>query len=169
LSRRGIAENIMNPPEEKPILDVALAGGFRRLAEEPPREIVIGTIVIWDRVTPTKDEACLRELLTKPGNAMAMMNFQVRDDGGGWCTVSTETRVVATDAAARRRFARYWRVIYPGSSLMRYTWLRAIARRAERDRNAHAARKWSALTYPKGEPQHTRFACGGLGRDSVEK
>jgi len=36
-----------------------------------------------------------------------------------------------TDAATTRRFAAYWRVIYPGSALIRRMWLRAIKRRAE--------------------------------------
>jgi hypothetical protein len=48
------------------------------------------------------------------------------------CTLlTTETRVYATDASSRRRFARYWRVIYPGSSLIRRMWLRAVEKRAE--------------------------------------
>ena len=59
------------------------------------------------------------------------MNFLVEDEGGGWTRVTTETRVFATDAAATRRFAAYWRLIYPGSALIRRMWLRAIARRAE--------------------------------------
>jgi hypothetical protein len=37
----------------------------------------------------------------------------------------------ATDASTRRPFALDWRVIYPGSALIRRMWLRAIARRAE--------------------------------------
>jgi hypothetical protein len=44
----------------------------------------------------------------------------------------TETRVLATDAASRRRFGRYWRVIRPGSALIRRTWLGAAKRRTER-------------------------------------
>ncbi len=44
--------------------------------------------------------------------------------------LTTETRVYATGAPSRRRFARYWRVIYPGSSLIRIMWLRAIEKRA---------------------------------------
>jgi hypothetical protein len=40
--------------------------------------------------------------------------------------------VHATDDSARRKFARYWRVIYPGSALIRRMWLRAIKLRAER-------------------------------------
>ena len=44
--------------------------------------------------------------------------------------LSTATRVFANSAAARRRFARYWRIIYPGSALIRRMWLRAVERRA---------------------------------------
>jgi hypothetical protein len=62
---------------------------------------------------------------------MAAMNFLVEDAGSGATMVTTETRIYATDASARRRFALYWRTIYPGSSLLRYTWLRAIKRRSE--------------------------------------
>ncbi|HXT21641.1 MAG TPA: hypothetical protein VN923_12895, partial [Thermoanaerobaculia bacterium] len=53
------------------------------------------------------------------------------DEGGGWTRVTTETRVFATDDHARRRFAAYWRTIYPGSALIRRMWLRAIRARAE--------------------------------------
>ena len=59
------------------------------------------------------------------------MNFRMEDEGGGWTRLTTETRIYATDASARRRFAAYWRLIYPGSALIRRTWLRAIRERAE--------------------------------------
>ena len=58
------------------------------------------------------------------------MNFLVTPDGPDGSLVSTETRVFATSDDARRQFARYWRVIYPGSAIIRRMWLRAIARRA---------------------------------------
>ncbi|MGH9675014.1 MAG: hypothetical protein ACRD44_17720, partial [Bryobacteraceae bacterium] len=74
-----------------------------------------------DRPTPEGFKA-----LHAPGFALAAMNFRVEDTG----LVTTETRVFATDDAARRRFAVYWRLIYPWSALLRRTWLRAIARRA---------------------------------------
>jgi hypothetical protein len=88
-----------------------------------------------DRPAPDATERgrdFIRAVLSQPGFAVATINFAVRDEGDGWCTVTTETRVLATSDSARRRFAAYWRVIYPGSSLLRYTWLRAIQRRAER-------------------------------------
>jgi uncharacterized SAM-binding protein YcdF (DUF218 family) len=58
------------------------------------------------------------------------MNFLIAPDGPDGSVVSTETRVFATSPAARRRFAAYWRVIYPGSAIIRRMWLRAIRRRA---------------------------------------
>lgn len=45
--------------------------------------------------------------------------------------VRHETRVYAPDPSARKKFAAYWRIIYPGAALIRRTWLRSIKRRAE--------------------------------------
>jgi len=53
------------------------------------------------------------------------------DAGSGRSRLITQTRVATTDAAAERAFARYWRLIYPGSALFRVMWLRAIKARAE--------------------------------------
>ncbi len=123
-------ENVLNAPGGKPILDVALRSGFRVLAEQPGREIVLATVVVWDGVSRIHTAEEFRRF-DRPGNAISAINFLVRDDGGGWCTLSTETRVFATDARTHRWFARYWRMIYPGSSMIRYFWLRAIRKRAE--------------------------------------
>ena len=45
---------------------------------------------------------------------------------------STETRVSATDDAARRKFQRYWRGVRPGIVLIRLCLLRGVRRSAER-------------------------------------
>lgn len=58
------------------------------------------------------------------------MNFRVIGDGVNASLVSTETRVFANDASSRRRFAAYWRVIYPGSAIIRRMWLRAVERQS---------------------------------------
>jgi hypothetical protein len=47
------------------------------------------------------------------------------------CVVTTETRVFTTDPWSRRKFGEYWRMIYPGSALIRRMWLQAIKKRAE--------------------------------------
>jgi hypothetical protein len=46
----------------------------------------------------------------------------------GGCILSTETRVLAVDAAALRAFRRYWLVVGPFSGLIRRRWLQAAAR-----------------------------------------
>jgi len=94
----------------------------------------VGTVAIAPRdmkrpATPEQFKG-----LAAPGVAKAVMNFRMEPDGEGTWLVSTETRVHATDASARRRFARYWFLIRPGSGFIRRMWLRAIKRRAEKSR-----------------------------------
>lgn len=136
LGRPG-PESILNPPSQVPVLDVAARTSFLVLAEEADREIVLGTLVAappgWHPSgTPTPDGfKALFVTTNHPGFALAAMNFLIVDASPTACTLTTETRVYATDASTGHRFARYWRVIYPGSALIRRMWLRAIARRAE--------------------------------------
>jgi hypothetical protein len=134
---RSGPESILNPPPHVPVLDVATKTSFIILAEEPDREIVLGTLVIsprgWrpsGRLTADGFKALCVTART-PGFAAGRISFRIEDAGPTSCTLTTETRVYATDAVSRRRFARYWHVIYPGSAFIRRMWLRAIARRAE--------------------------------------
>jgi hypothetical protein len=57
------------------------------------------------------------------------IDFVARPEGTG-CLLTTETRVHATTARARRLFRLYWLVVGPFSALVRRRWLRAIARAA---------------------------------------
>jgi hypothetical protein len=127
-------ESILNAPGRQPILDVAVRTGFLLLADRPPREVVVGAIVVAPPGTRRPGELTANDYkdLMQPGFAKATMNFLVQDLGNGSSRVDTETRVFATDGAALARFTRYWRVIFPGSSILRVTWLRAIKTRAER-------------------------------------
>jgi len=106
----GGREGLLNAAPAKPIVDAAVASGFLVLADVPDRELVLGT---------------------PPGPVKIAINFLVEDEGDGWSRVRTETRVFATSPRARRAFAVYWRLIYPGSALIRRMWLDAIGRRAE--------------------------------------
>ena len=125
-------KSVLNPPPDQPILDVATGTAFRRLADQPNPEIVVGTVVIarrgwnWSAPFATQEFKDLKQ----PGFALAAMNFRIEEAGPERCMRSTETRVYATDARSRRRFGVYWRVIYPGSGFIRRMWLRRIARRA---------------------------------------
>jgi hypothetical protein len=127
---RPLPPGILNADPRQPIIDIATRGGFVRLAEDAPRELVLGTVVMAPRgargtLTPRVFQTTL-----PPGFALATMNFLVMPDGATGSIVSTETRVLVNSDEARRRFAAYWRVIYPGSAIIRRMWLRAIERRA---------------------------------------
>jgi hypothetical protein len=142
LGRPG-PESILNPPPNMPLLEVATKTSFILLAEEPGREIVMGTLVAAPRGwrprgerTPESFKALVAS--QQPGFVPAAMNFRLeecdaptRRDAEPCTLLTTETCIYATDSSSRRAFARYWRVIYPGSSLIRRMWLRAIKKRAE--------------------------------------
>ena len=128
--RRG-PEHILNAPDTIPLLDVATRTTFLSLVDRPDSEVVVGTIVHKPRGSHRITTAADFRQLQKPGFAKAAMNFRMTATPGGGTHLSTETRVYATDDASRRRFAMYWRLIYPGSALIRREWLRAVKRRAE--------------------------------------
>ena len=80
-------------------------------------------------IPPHLDAAALRAW-SQPGWIKAGMEFRLEPVPAG-TLLSTETRVLATDARTRRAFAAYWLVIRPGSSAIRRELLKVVARRAE--------------------------------------
>jgi hypothetical protein len=127
---RPLPPGILNAGDREPLIDVATRNGFVRLADDGRRELVIGTVVMAPRRTRTTATLEMFQRPLPPGFAVATMNFLVTEDSRGGSRVSTETRVFANSPSARRRFAAYWRIIYPGSATIRRMWLRAIQRRA---------------------------------------
>lgn len=130
--KRG-PESILNAPDDVPLLTVATRTTFLMLAEEANKEIVIGTVVLAPpgvHVPPGSDPNSYKAFVL-PGAAKATMAFLIGPLPGGGCLLRTETRVWATDPASTRTFAAYWRIIRPGSELIRKMWLRAIKVRAE--------------------------------------
>jgi hypothetical protein len=115
-----------------PLLEDILRSGFV-LLEEGGREVVVGIVGRFWQARPDNAEvggAAAFLSFVEPGWAKAAMNFSVAESGGG-TRLTTETRIVATDARARRRFGAYWLVVRPGSGLIRRMWLRAVKKRAE--------------------------------------
>lgn len=114
-------------------LEGLLGAGFTLLEEVPGREIVLGvTGRFWRptggvvRLSPEEFAA-----FAEPGWARAVWDFRVEPAARG-SLLSTETRVRATDEAARRAFRRYWRVVGPFSALIRRRALALVAAEAER-------------------------------------
>lgn len=105
-----------------PTLDAFFSGhGFEVLARTPT-ELVVGASGRPWRLT----ERLHRFEDTRPGTVRLAADFRAEPVSGG-TLLSTETRVSATDAAARRAFSRYWRIVGPFSGLIRRRWLRAAA------------------------------------------
>ena len=129
-------ESILNAADNVPLISVATRTTFLKLAEDVNREFVMGTVVLTPPGVrlPLGTDPSSFKILTAPGYAKAAIGFLVEPLTSGGCLLRTETRVYATDPASRSTFARYWRVIRPGSELIRKMWLRAIKVRAE----AHA-------------------------------
>jgi hypothetical protein len=119
----------------RPVIEQFLAGGFIELGEDPGHEYAAGAVgrfwTLSDSAPVSLDGAAAFADFAAPGYAKAAFSLTVEPRGGG-SLVSTETRVTTTSADARRAFGRYWRLILPGSALIRRSWLAAIRRRAER-------------------------------------
>ncbi|MGH9399324.1 MAG: hypothetical protein ACRD00_03075 [Thermoanaerobaculia bacterium] len=119
----------------RPILEIATKSSFFYLAREPSKEIVVGTVGrFWtsDGGRSPGIRGPEEFLAFKDQNfARVAMNFTIEDAAGGFSLLTTETRIFAPEGAPRRRFAAYWRLIYPGSSLIRVGWLEGIRKRAE--------------------------------------
>lgn len=104
------------------------------LSSDPPSHVVFGGVLQAWRLfggerPPVLDAAGVREW-SEPGWVKIGMEFALTPALGG-TRLSCETRVVATDPGTRRRFGRYWLVVRPGSSAIRWELLTAVAMRAE--------------------------------------
>jgi hypothetical protein len=116
----------------RPIVEQTTRAGFVVLAERQD-ELVLGVVGRFWRIDSGVERVAGEDFVAfdAPGFAKAVMNFDARAVDGG-TVLTTETRIRGTDPEARRRFLRYWRVVMPGSALIRRAWLRAVRRRAER-------------------------------------
>ncbi len=122
-------------------LDGPLAEGLRMpvLGQAEAREAVLGQVARYWTPRPVAGPAASRTpegfaRFAEPGWAKAALSLQLTPLSGGRTLLAAETRVLATDPAARRAFARYWRLIRAGGGLIRLELLRAVARRAEQGR-----------------------------------
>lgn len=117
----------------------------RIIAQTPARELLLGLYypsalssaqiaaarrLPMDELLPRDMRALQR--FNRPGWSKLVMNFRIDPlsagaDGTARSRVTTETRVLSCDTAARRAFARYWLLIRAGSGLIRREILAAVA------------------------------------------
>lgn len=113
-------------------LDGLKRNGFVMLDENPQQELVLGLVGKFWTPSGTMQRLSRDEFstFTCQGFAKAAWNFFIEEDAG-ITILSTETRIVCTDAASRRKFFRYWFIVKPFSGLIRKAMLRTIKRQAE--------------------------------------
>ena len=133
LKLRGVVLRAPGPDFEKwqnkRILDAFAESGY--LSGGSEREIVM--IGVWNaREQRRPDVHTLQQLADyrEQGAVKMGFDFTVENVGDGWSEITAETRVQALDET-NRGMARYWRLIVPGSGLLRLQWLEGIKRRAE--------------------------------------
>jgi hypothetical protein len=114
-------------------LDAARAMGWRELAAEAGRRVVMGAVT-----RPWEPDVHFRGLepdefasFAEPGYVKIAWTLEARPRGPSASLAVTETRALATDASARARFRRYWWLVSPGIVLVRLLALRLVRQEAE--------------------------------------
>jgi len=70
-----------------------------------------------------------------PGYVKVVMNFRFISDDAQKTILTTETRVRGITPRDSRIFSRYWRIIYPGSAIIRRVWLDTVKNKAQEDKS----------------------------------
>jgi hypothetical protein len=108
--------------------------GWGLLVEEPGRLIVCGASC-WPWEASVRFEPIAAERFAtwaEPGQVKIAWTLEAEALGPARTRFAHETRAVATDAEARRRFLRYWRWARFGIVAVRLLWLPAVRRAAQR-------------------------------------
>jgi len=126
------------PPGSARILDVLRdpKSPFVPLYRDP-REIVMGLVGYARPYTQPPDvhDLAAFQAFREPDSVRIAFNLRITGDGGGWSTITSETRLLVVGDRARRATGRYWRVICPGSGMIRRMWLNAVEARATGSRS----------------------------------
>ena len=121
-------------PRPRGLVAQSLSLGWGLLAEDPGREIVMGAVtqpwrgnVVFRAIPPE-----LFGAFHEPDFVKIVWTLRVDSLGPTASIFRTETRVMTTDAGARRKFRWYWARFSPGIVLIRLVTLRMLKANAER-------------------------------------
>jgi hypothetical protein len=121
-------------PKGKGLVAEMTAGGWGVLAHQPGRTFIAGALVqpwLSDvTFTPVPPDQFAR--IATPDMVKIAWTLEVEALGAALTRFRTETRVVATDEGARRKFRRYWRIFGVGILLIRWLLIPAVRRESER-------------------------------------
>lgn len=123
------------------LLAATQSWGWRVLADYPDREVVVGAVtrpweanVVFRPLPPDQFAA-----YNQPGDVKIVWMLRAKPVGEHDSIFLTETRAVAMDPVARRKFRRYWAFASPGISAIRWLSLRPLKKEAERRAQVRAA------------------------------
>ncbi len=129
-----LSGNTVAPLQKRPIMEEVVALGWRKLAEDSGRQVVMGAVtqpwekeVVFHGLAPEAFVA-----FQEPGYAKICWTLEVERTGPSSSVFSTETRVRTTDPASREKFRCYWSFLSPGIIIIRREALRLIKKEAER-------------------------------------
>jgi hypothetical protein len=121
-------------PRPRGLLALTQSIGWSVLAEVPGREVVMGAVT-----QPWMPNVVFRALppdafrdFQEPGYVKIAWTLRADPAGPEHSVFRTDTRAVATDAAARTRFRWYWARFSPGIILIRRLMLNQLRKEAER-------------------------------------
>jgi hypothetical protein len=124
--------------------------GWVVLAEVPGHEIVMGAVTRpWEanvvfRGLPAHEFAAFDE----PGYVKIVWTLGADAAGSNASVARTETRAIATDAGARRKFRWYWAQFSPGILLIRQVALRMVKAQAEQSARAARTKSVAPISAP---------------------
>jgi hypothetical protein len=122
--------------EERPrgLLALTKALGWGELAELSGREVVMGAVT-----QPWQADVVFRPLppaefaeFSEPGYVKIAWTLCADPISDTESVFRTETRAIATDEMARSKFRRYWSLLSPGITVIRWMTLRPVKADAER-------------------------------------
>jgi hypothetical protein len=133
LRLRGVGRGAGNA--RRPVVDAMLDEGVL-LDDAPGEGLVLGLTGQFWRVRggfPADRPRTADEFVSysRPDVAKAVVDFRVVGLDASRSVLTTETRVRVPALEARKKFARYWRIVRPFSGLTRVMLLRAARARAE--------------------------------------
>jgi hypothetical protein len=130
------------------LVSSAQAIGWVVLAEIPDREVILGAVT-----RPWEANVTFRSIapqhfadFNEPDYVKIVWTLRADPIDATHSMFRTETRVIATDQSARRRFRRYWSLLSAGIVLIRWAALVPLKREAER---------WARVTAPHAHPSHS--------------
>jgi hypothetical protein len=121
-------------PPNLPLVTEMLSIGWGVLDEGPGRQLVLGAVtqpwqanVVFRALPPSSFASW-----DSAGYVKIVVTIAVDSSGPRASVFRTETRALATDAASRAKFRRYWSIFSPGILLIRTQTLQLVRRDAER-------------------------------------